>query len=157
MDRWDDDPDGEAERRRRRGSARDGELELSWDSDPDLFAAELEAEADALAAAAEVVPFEERYDPDELAAIDAGPRRSGQPVTTVSQWRRRSALGAVLTGMALGLQEVFDPEEERSIEIEVDADGEPLDLPVQMFLDPDSPAGSLCIVHASDNRKPPVV
>jgi hypothetical protein len=41
--------------------------------------------------------------------------------------------------------------------IEVDDDGEPLDLPVQMFLDPDSPAGSLCIVHASDNRKPPVV
>ena len=156
MDRWDDDPDGEAERRLRHGSARDGELELSWDTDPDLFAAELEAEADALAAAA-VVPFEERYDPDELAAIDAGPRRPGQPVTKVSQWRRRSALGAVLTGMALGLQEVFDPEEERSIEVEVDADGEPLDLPVQMFLDPDSPAGSLCIVHASDNRKPPVV
>lgn len=155
MDRWDDDPDGEAQRRLRRGSARDGELELSWDTDPDLFAAE--AEDDARAAAADVVPFDERYHPDELAAIDAGPRRAGQPVTKVSQWRRRSALGAVLTGMALGLQEVFDPEEERSIEVEVDADGEPLDLPVQMFLDPDSPAGSLCIVPASDNRKPPVV
>ena len=157
MDRWDDDPDGEAERRLRHGSARDGEVELSWDTDPDLFAADLAAEADALAAVDDTVPFEDRYDADELAAIEAGPRRAGQPVTSVSQWRRRSALGAVLTGMALGLQEVFDPEEERSIVIELDAAGEPLDLPVQMFLDPDSPAGSLCIVHASDNRKPPVV
>lgn len=140
MDRWcDDDEAGEAERPRRRGRPRHAtEVELSWDHDDGPIA------------------FEGRYDPDELAAIEQGPR-SDVPVTSVSQWRRRSALGAVLTGMVLGLQEVFDPEEERSIVIEVDADGEPLDLPVQMFLDPDSPAGSLCIVHASDNRKPPVV
>lgn len=155
MDRpWDPGEDGE--RPRRRGNRREGddEVELSWSSAPDLFADELvddETDGD------DVLPFEQRYDPDELAAIDAGPRRSAPSATTVSQWRRRSALGAVLTGMALGLQEVFDPEEARSIVIEVDAEGEPLDLPVQMFLDPDSPAGSLCIVHASDNRTPPVV
>lgn len=154
--RWDDE-DGEAERPLRHGAPRqsDAEVELSWDGDPDLWDDELSAEQ----AAADEAPlgFEDRYDPEELAAIDAGPRRTDEPVTKVSQWRRRSALGAVLTGMALGLQEVFDPEEERSIVIEVDADGEPLDLPLQLFLDPDSPAGSLCIVHASDNRKPPVV
>ena len=157
MDRRWDDEDGEAERPLRHGSARDSssEIELSWDGDPDLWADELADEK--AAAEAERLAFEDRYEPDELAAIEAGPTRREQPVTKVSQWRRRSALGAVLTGMALGLQEVFDPEEERSIVIEVDADGEPLDLPVQMFLDPDSPAGSLCIVHASDNRKPPVV
>jgi hypothetical protein len=157
------DPDAEGgpegERPLRRGSRREGDVpvELSWDTDPDLFAAaDALDEVDADAAPA-TVPFEDRYDADELAAIEAGPRPRDEPVTKVSQWRRRSALGAVLTGMALGLQEVFDPEEERSIVIEVDADGEPLDLPVQMFLDPDSPAGSLCIVHASDNRKPPIV
>lgn len=161
MDRWDDldgEPvDGEPERPLRHGAPRQGEpeVELTWDADPDLFAAEFEP--DTAPELDPTVPFEERYGDDELAAIEAGPRRSDEPVTKVSQWRRRSALGAVLTGMALGLQEVFDPEEERSIVIEVDADGEPLDLPVQMFLDPDSPAGSLCIVHASDNRKPPVV
>lgn len=155
MDRW--DPDEEGETPLRHGShRRSDEVELSWDTDPDLFAVQPEPadEPDGL----DEVPFEERYEADELAAIEAGPRRRpDEPVTKVSQWRRRSALGAVLTGMALGLQEVFDPEEERSIVIEVDADGEPLDLPVQMFLDPDSPAGSLCIVHASDNRKPPEV
>jgi hypothetical protein len=151
MDRWWDDDEADAADRPRRGVRRDAdaEVELTWD--PILGAvpdAPLEPE--------EPLAFEDRYDPDELLAIERGPRPD-QPVTKVSQWRRRSALGAVLTGMALGLQEVFDPEEERSIVIEVDADGEPLDLPVQMFLDPDSPAGSLCIVHASDNRKPPVV
>jgi hypothetical protein len=160
MDRW--DPDEEGETPLRHGNRRSSdEVELSWDTDPGLFAADPapaddgdDAEPDPV----DEVAFEERYDPDELAAIEAGPRRRpDEPVTKVSQWRRRSALGAVLTGMALGLQEVFDPEEERSIVIEVDADGEPLDLPVQMFLDPDSPAGSLCIVHASDNRKPPEV
>lgn len=104
------------------------------------------------------VPFEERYDPDELAAIEAGPRRVGddRPVTRVSQWRRTSALGAVLTGMALGLQEVFDPEEERTIVVEVDDEGLPADLPVQLLLDPDSPSGSLCIIHRSE-VPPPVI
>ncbi len=102
--------------------------------------------------------FEDLYAPEELAAIEAGPsrRRSGEPVTRVSQWRRRSALGAVLTGLALGLQEVFDPEDERSIVIEVDDTGLPTDLPVQVFLDPDSPAGSLCIVRRT-GVKPPVL
>lgn len=103
--------------------------------------------------------FEELYAPDVLAAIEAGPTRSSEVDERgfrVSQWRRRSALGAVLTGMALGLQEVFDPEEERSIVIEVDEDGLPVELPVQMFLDPDSPAGSLCIVARPD-APPPVV
>lgn len=160
MDRTGEPDDGE--RPLRRGTPRsDREAELSWDTDPDLFAAELaaaEAGADPVDLDGDVVAFEDRYDPDELAVIDAGPRRrTDQPVTKVAQWRRRSAMGAVLTGMALGLQEVFDPEEERAIEVEVDADGEPLDLPVQLFLDPDSPAGSLCIVHPSDNRRPPVV
>jgi hypothetical protein len=156
MDRWWDDDEAEAaDRPGRRGVPRepDAEVELTWDPildepqpEPDLAADDVDAP----------VAFEDRYDTDELDAIERGPRPE-RPVTKVSEWRRRSALGAVLTGMALGLQEVFDPEEERSIEIEVDADGEPLDLPIQLYLDPDSPAGSLCIVHASDNRKPPVV
>lgn len=157
MERPWDDEDGEAERSPRRGIPRDSgsEVELSWDDDPDLWGDELSAER--VGDDVSPVGFEDRYDPEELAAIDAGPRRPAAPVTKVADWRRRSALGAVLTGMALGLQEVFDPEEERSIVIEVDAEGEPLDLPLQLILDPDSPSGSLCIVHASDNRKPPVV
>jgi len=103
------------------------------------------------------VAFEDRYDPEVLAAIEAraaGP--ASEPVSRISQWTRRSAVGALFTGMALGLQEVFDPKEQQSIVVEVDDEGVPNDLPVQMFLDPDSPAGSLCIVHRTD-VPPPVV
>jgi len=56
-------------------------------------------------------------------------------------------MGMVLTGFALGLQEVLDPEEQRPIVIEVDDEGRPLHLPIELFLDPDSPRGSLCLVH----------
>jgi hypothetical protein len=156
---WDADEGEERRPRRRSRRARDAELELSRGPEPVLVPEPADEPVDPFdeLLAESVLSFEDRYDADELAAIERGPRRTDQPVTKVSQWRRRSALGAVLTGMALGLQEVFDPEEERSIVIEVDADGEPLDLPVDLFLDPDSPAGSLCIVHASDNRKPPEV
>ena len=99
--------------------------------------------------------FDELYTPDELAAIEAGPR-STPPVTPVASWRRRSAMGAVLTGLALGLKEVFEPDDEAQIVVEVDDEGLPNDLPVRLFLDPDSPAGSLCIVHRTD-VPPPVV
>jgi len=105
------------------------------------------------------LPFDEWYDDEVLAAIDArATRRSSPtpPVSRLSAWSRRSAIGAVLTGMALGLQEVFDPEEERTIVIEVEDDDVLPDLPVQMILDPDSPHGSLCIVHR-DRVPPPVV
>lgn len=105
----------------------------------------------------DAAPFEDLYDAAELAAIEAGPRSQVDlPADRLSHWRRHSALGAVLTGLALGYQEVFDPEEERSIVIEVDDEGEPRDLPVELFLDPDSASGSLCIVHR-DAQPPPVV
>lgn len=152
VDRWDDE-DAEADGPARGAPRSNDDLDLSWDGvdrdwDPDGH-----RDADPLAEP----DFDDLYGPDELAAIEAGPRlHVEEPVSKVSQWRRRSALGAVITGMALGLQEVFDPEEERSIVIEVDDDGLPTELPVQMILDPDSPAGSLCIVHRAD-VPPPVI
>lgn len=135
MDRWDDDRDG-------------------WDPD----ASWPPGESVPLVGDDEVdFAFEDLYDGDELAAIEAGARPLPDlPPDRISQWRRHSALGAVLTGLALGYQEVFDPEEERSIVIEVDDEGEPRDLPVELFLDPDTPSGSLCIVHR-EGQRPPVV
>ena len=60
-------------------------------------------------------------------------------------------MGMVLSGCALGLQEVLDPKSQRPIVIEVDAAGEPHDLPIELILDPDDPSGSLCIIR----RDPP--
>lgn len=83
----------------------------------------------------------------------------GQPVahpadalpSRVVKWSRSSAMGAVMTGLALGLKEVLEPKRDTAIVIEVDADGEPHDLPIRLMLDPDDPSGSLCIVR----RDPP--
>ncbi len=87
-----------------------------------------------------------------LAAFDPPSTDEGQAGTEplpskVSRWSRSTAMGMVLTGFALGIQEVLDPADDRPIVIEVDDDGEPHHLPVQLFLDPDSPSGSLCLVR----------
>lgn len=104
--------------------------------------------------------FEDLYDPETLATLDAWERSQPEPEgplpSRVNRWSRRTAVGMVLSGFALGLREVLDPEEDRPIVIEIDADGEPSHLPVQLFLDPDSAAGSLCLVRRDPLPRPPV-
>jgi hypothetical protein len=103
--------------------------------------------------------LEDLYDEATLAALaGAAPVEAGPaPLPArLSGWGRRTAMGMVLTGVALGLQEVFDPPEEHQVVVEVDDEGLPRHLPVEMLLDPDSPTGSLCIVHR-DRIPPPTV
>ena len=100
------------------------------------------------------------YDAQTIAALDGweppptGAEGSPLPSRLV-RWSRGSAMGAVLTGMALGLQEVLEPRRDAAIVIEVDADGEPHDLPIRLLLVPDDPRGSLCIVRR--DPPPPVI
>ena len=99
------------------------------------------------------------YEPEVLAALDAWqpPEQGGEPPlpSRLVTWSRSSLLGAVITGPALGLREVIEPPRDEQIVIEVDADGEPHGLPIRLVLDPDDPAGSLCIVRRES--PPPVV
>jgi hypothetical protein len=102
--------------------------------------------------------FEACYDAETLAALDGWTPRDGGAVPLPSRlvrWSRASTMGVVAAGFAFGLKEVLDPPRDEQIVIEVDADGEPHDLPVRLFLDPDDPSGSLCIVR--HDPPPPVV
>lgn len=104
-------------------------------------------------------PLSAWYPPDELARIEAWapPDEDGEPPipSRLVSWGRGSVVGAVLTGAALGLREVLDPPRDEQIVVEVDASGEPHDLPIRLLLDPDDPRGSLCIVRR--DPPPPVV
>ncbi|WP_426571707.1 hypothetical protein [Aquihabitans sp. McL0605] len=95
------------------------------------------------------------YDAEVMAVLDAWEPpdylRDRPATSKLVAWSRSSLLGAVITGSALGLREVLEPKRDEQIVIEVDADGEPHDLPIRLILDPDDPAGSLCIVR----RDPP--
>jgi hypothetical protein len=74
----------------------------------------------------------------------------------LNSWSRRTALGAVMSGMAMGLQDVFENKEKTPIIVEVDDDGLPTDLPIQLLLDPDDPSGSLALVHRTGVKPPEV-
>lgn len=96
--------------------------------------------------------LEDLYDSATVAAVEGwtAPERDGPaPLTSrMVTWGRSSVLGAVITGTALGLHEVLVERKEPQIVIEVDADGDPHDLPIALFLEPDDPAGSVCIVRS---------
>lgn len=103
--------------------------------------------------------LDDLYDADTIDAIDrwAPAPAPDQPLlpSRLVSWSRSSMLGLVMTGWGVGIQEVLQPREDRSIVIEVDDAGQPHDLPIELFLDPDDPSGSLCIVHR--DPQPPVV
>ncbi|MCB1039158.1 MAG: hypothetical protein R2701_04555 [Acidimicrobiales bacterium] len=115
-------------------------------------------------------PEDGREEPDRFddlpGAFAPGPSHDPGPVddsgthpppvpSRVASWSRSTFAGAVMTGFALGLREVLEAPRDDQIVIEVDADGEPHDLPIRLMLDPDSPEGSLCIVRR--DPPPPVI
>ena len=90
------------------------------------------------------------YGPEVLAALDAWEPTELPPPTLPTRlvsWRRTSLVGAVMTGMAFGLRDVLEPERREQVVIEVDAEGEPDGLPIELRLDPDDPKASVCIVR----------
>ena len=66
------------------------------------------------------------------------------------RWRKESALGAVGTGVARGLQAVFAPRVDEIV-VMVSVPGEPPDADqrLQVILDPDDPTKSVAIVPAT--------
>jgi hypothetical protein len=80
--------------------------------------------------------------PEEVdASVEALPSRR------FDAWRRRSAIGGIATGVALGLQEVFYPTDNEPV-ITAEAPGDPPDADqrLRVILDPDDPTKSVAIL-----------
>ncbi len=68
--------------------------------------------------------------------------------SSFDRWRRRSATGAVLTGIALGLQEVFQPpRDEPAVVVTADDGADDPPRPVEVHLDPDDPSATIAVVR----------
>ena len=72
-------------------------------------------------------------------------------------WRRRSATGAILTGFAFGLKEVFEPERDEPAIVQQVPGEPPGDLPVEAQLDQTRPDESVVTIRpwllTSDNKQ----
>lgn len=69
------------------------------------------------------------------------------PSRRFESWRRRSAVGAMATGVALGLKEIFQPTNIEPV-ITAEAPGDPPDADerLRVILDPDDPTKSVAIL-----------
>jgi len=65
----------------------------------------------------------------------------------VEAWRRRSATGAILTGFALGLQQVFEPKRDEPAVIMETSGEPPKDLPVEADFEYGRPKQSIVNVR----------
>jgi hypothetical protein len=99
-------------------------------------------------------------DPDDLPDHNASPDPDQSadeiPSRRFDAWRRRSAVGGMATGIALGLQEVFYPNKNEPV-ISAEAPGEPPDADdrLHVVLDPDDPTKSTVVVPKSHPATPP--
>ena len=66
------------------------------------------------------------------------------------RWMHRSATGAILTGIALGLREALEPVR-RNVAIVMEAPGEPEEPegPITLHFDPDDPTRTVAVVRSA--------
>ncbi len=80
-------------------------------------------------------------EPGDDGAAGRDPRR-------FNDWRKRSATGAVMTGIALGLREALElPRERPALVIEAPGEPDDPDHPIDLRFDPDSPEATVAIVR----------
>jgi hypothetical protein len=96
-------------------------------------------------------------DPEELHEvddpdIDSDPEEPDPPSRTFDGWRRRSAIGGIATGIAMGLQEVFQPNKNEPVLV-AEAPGDPPDADrgFRVVLDPDDPTKATVIMATPPN------
>ncbi len=96
-----------------------------------------------------------RIEPDDPPQAFAADPQEETPLRRFEGWRRRSAVGAIATGVALGLKEIFQPGNIEPV-ITAEAPGDPPDADdrLRVILDPDDPTKSVAIVPRAREPKP---
>lgn len=94
-------------------------------------------------------------DPSGAGGEDTGGDGAGDPLR-FSNWMKRSATGAVMTGIAFGLKEALQPKREE-VALVIEAPGEPddPDKPIDLRFDPESPADTVAIIRRPGAAEPP--
>jgi hypothetical protein len=91
-------------------------------------------------------------DPDGGTYVDPGPE---EPIG-FQLWMKRSASGAILSGIALGLQQALEPKRELPAFV-LEAPGEPEDpdAAITLRFDPDDPTKTVAVIRAPARDTPP--
>jgi hypothetical protein len=90
-------------------------------------------------------PAEQYDDPEAIEAARSGKGGAG------SKWRERSAIGAVMVGIAKGFQSVFEPKEKEKPAIIQEADDpEKDDGPYSVSMDADHPEKTIITFKAPE-------
>jgi hypothetical protein len=79
---------------------------------------------------------------------DGDPVGPGPDPLRFQRWMQRSATGAVLTGIALGLREALEPNRRQTAFV-IEAPGEPEDpdAPIALRFDPDDPTKTVAVIR----------
>ncbi len=98
-------------------------------------------------------------DAADAEADDAGEQAAGRDPLRFSNWMKRSATGAVMTGIAVGLKEALQPQR-KEVPFVIEGREDPLDEdnPIQLHFDPDSPEATVAIIRrpaAGPDEPPP--
>jgi hypothetical protein len=74
-----------------------------------------------------------------------------------NRWMKRSATGAVMTGIAVGLQQALElPKQEPAFVITASGQPDDPDKPIDLRFDPDSPADTVAVIRRPVVVEPPV-
>ena len=70
-----------------------------------------------------------------------------EPVTRLARWRRSTASGMLLTGVALGLRDALEMEQEPPAIVQEIPGGKPGTEPMELYLDFDHPEYTVAVVR----------
>ncbi len=85
--------------------------------------------------------------------VDEQEPPEGSDPLKFSKWMKRSATGAVMTGISIGLREALQTtKKEPAFMIEASGQPDDPDNPIQLHFDPDNPADTVAVIRQPTNK-----